>query len=143
MKEAERLRDNRLFDKLAGWFRRHVEVAWDDVYGGVFRNLQHVEKNTWLLDKVLWAQEEVLIGCMMIIERSGAAWAREMFDRAYQHVSANYPLKHRGSPLWIYASDRRVTFEAFSRFPKRVENYHHPRHLMLNLLSLERMIKKA
>ena len=143
MKEAERLRDNRLFDKLAGWFRRHVEVAWDDVYGGVFRNLQHVEKNTWLLDKVLWAQEEVLIGCMMIIERSGASWAREMFDRAYQHVSANYPLKHRGSPLWIYASDRRVTFEAFSRFPKRVENYHHPRHLMLNLLSLERMIKKA
>ena len=143
MKEAERLRDNRLFEKLAAWFRRHVEVAWDDVYGGVFRNLQNVDKNSWILDKVLWAQEEVLIGCMMIIERTGATWAKEMFDRMYLYVREKYPLKAQGSPLWMYASDRRVTYEAFSKMPKRVENYHHPRYLMLNLLSLERMIKKA
>lgn len=143
MKEAERLRDNHLFEKLAAWFRRHVEVAWDDTYGGVFRNLQNVDKNIWILDKVLWAQEEVLIGCMMIIERTGATWAKEMFDRMYQYVRDKYPLKRQGSPLWMYASDRRVTYEAFSRMPKRVENYHHPRYLMLNLLSLERMTKKA
>ncbi len=65
-----------------------------------------------------------------------------MFDRMYRYVRDNYPLKSRGSALWMYASDRRVTFEAFSQMPKRVENYHHPRHLMLNLLSLERMIKR-
>lgn len=143
MKEAERLRDARLFEKLSKWFQRHVELAWDDVYGGVFRNLQNVDKNTWILDKVLWAQEEVLIGCMMIIERTGATWAREMFERMYEYVRNKYPLQQLGSPLWMYASDRRVTYEAFSRMPKRVENYHHPRYLMLNLLSLERMIKKA
>jgi mannose/cellobiose epimerase-like protein (N-acyl-D-glucosamine 2-epimerase family) len=143
MKEAQRLRDDKLFETLAGWFRRHVEVAWDNVYGGVFRNLQNVDKNIWTLDKVLWAQEEVLIGSMMIIERTGAHWAQEMFARMYLYVRDKYPLKSHGSPLWMYASDRRVTYEAFSRMPKRVENYHHPRHLMLNLLSLERMIKKA
>ena len=143
MLEAQRLRDDKLFQTLAGWFRRHVEVAWDDVYGGVFRNLQNVDKNIWTLDKVLWAQEEVLIGCMMIIERTGAPWANEMFDRMYKHVRDKYPLKAHGSPLWIYASDRRVTHEAFLRMPKRIENYHHPRHLMLNLLSLERMIKRG
>lgn len=143
MKEAERLRDSKLFEQLAGWFRRHVEVAWDDVYGGVFRNLQHVDKNIWITDKVLWAQEEVLIGCMMIIERTGASWAKDMFGRMYNHVRDKYPLKRYGSPLWIYASDRRVSYESFSRMPKRVENYHHPRYLMLNLLSVERMIKKA
>lgn len=143
MDEARRLRDPKLFDKLAGWFRRHVEVAWDDVYGGVFRNLQNVEKNVWTLDKVLWAQEEVLIGCLMIIERSGASWAKEMFARMYTHVRDRYPLKAHGSPLWMFASDRRVTYEAFTRMPKRVENFHHPRHLMLNLLSLERMIRNG
>jgi N-acylglucosamine 2-epimerase len=143
MYEALRLRDDKLFETLAGWFRRHVEVAWDDVYGGVFRNLQNVEKNIWTLDKVLWAQEEVLIGCMTIIERTGAPWAKEMFARMYSHVRAKYPLTSRGSPLWMYASDRRVTYEAFSRMPKRVENFHHPRHLMLNLLSLERMIRRG
>jgi len=36
-----------------------------------------------------------------------------------------------------------VEFEAFKAMPKRIENYHHPRHLMLNLLSLDRMIKKG
>ncbi len=143
MLEAQRLGDDKLFAMLAAWFRRHVEVAWDDVYGGVFRNLQNVDKNIWTLNKVLWAQEEVLIGCMMIIERTGAPWAKEMFDRMYRHVRDKYPLKNLGSPLWMYASDRRVTYEAFSRMPKRIENFHHPRHLMLNLLSLERMIKRG
>jgi len=56
-----------------------------------------------------------------------------MFD----YVQANYPLKRYGFPLWISASDRKVTFE---RHATRVENFHHPRHLMLNLLSLERMM---
>ena len=143
MLEAQRLRNDKLFKTFAGWFRHHVEVAWDDVYGGAFRNLQNVEKDTWTLDKVLWLQEEVLIGCLMIIEHSGDPWAIEMFDRMYKYVREKYPLKAHGSPLWMYGSDRRVTFEAFSRMPKRVENYHHPRHLMLNLLSLERMIKRS
>ena len=143
MLEAQRLRNEKLFETFTGWFRHHVEVAWDDVYGGAFRNLQNVEKDIWTLDKVLWLQEEVLIGCLMIIERTGDPWAIEMFDRTYKYVRDKYPLKAHGSPLWMYASDRRVTYEAFSRMPKRIENYHHPRHLMLNLLSLERMLKRS
>lgn len=141
--EAARQRDRKLFDTLAVWFKRHVEVAWDDVYGGVFRNLQNVDKNIWLVDKVLWAQEEVLIGSMFIIERTGAQWAKEMFDRMYTYVQSMYPLHRYGSPLWMYAADRKATYEAFTRMTKRVENFHHPRHLMLNLLSLERMIKRG
>jgi mannose/cellobiose epimerase-like protein (N-acyl-D-glucosamine 2-epimerase family) len=140
--EAARRRDTRLFDTLSLWFKRHVEVAWDDVYDGVFRNLQDVEKNTWIVDKVLWAQEEVLIGSMFIIERTGVQWAREMFDKTYRYVRSKYPLTQQGSPLWIYASDRKVSFETFLKMPKRVENFHHPRHLMLNLLSIERMLKR-
>ncbi len=143
MDEAARLRNKKLFDTLAGWFKRHVEVAWDNVYGGVFRNLQHVDKNIWVVDKVLWAQEEVLIGSMFIIEHTGAQWAQDMFDEVYAYVRDKYPLKQHGSPLWMYASDREVSFEAYMKMPKRVENFHHPRHLMLNLLSLERMIKRG
>ena len=79
----------------------------------------------------------------MIFEHTGAPWAREIFDRTYVYVRDKYPLAEQGSPLWMYASDRRVTYEAFSRMPKRVENYHHPRHLMLNLLSIGRMLKRG
>ncbi len=138
--EAVRRRDESLFDKLALWLKRHIEAAWDDVYGGVFRNLQHVDRNVWLVDKVLWAQEEVLIGSMLIIERRGYDWAIDVFRRTNEYVRQKYPLHRYGSPLWIYASDRKVSYEAFLKLPKRVENFHHPRHLMLNLLSLERMI---
>ena len=139
--EAVRRGDKGLFEALAGHFKRHVEVAWDDVYGGVFRNLQNVNGNVWTVDKVLWAQEEVLIGTMLIIEHTGAQWAQDMFTRMYTYVHEKYPLKRSVSPLWIYASDRKVTLEAYSRMPKRVENFHHPRHLMLNLLSIERMMR--
>ena len=140
--EAERLKDKKLFDTFAERFRRHVEVAWDDVYNGVFRNLMNVKENLWTLDKVLWAQEEVLIGSLFIYEKNGADWAREMFSRAYEYVLKTYPLKKYGSPVWMYAGNRKVEFEEFKTRPKRIENYHHPRHLMLNLLSLERMLKR-
>ena len=139
--EAVRRKDEPLFDKLTVWFKRHVEVAWDDVYGGVFRNLQNVDRNVWLVDKVLWAQEEVLIGTMLIIERRGYDWAVELFRKTNDYVREKYSLKRYGSPLWMYASDRQVNYQTFLKMPKRVENFHHPRHLMLNLLSLERMLR--
>lgn len=141
--EATRLRNEKLFTTLSEWFKRHVEVAWDDLYGGVFRNLQNAERNVWLVDKVLWAQEEVLIGSMFIFERTGSEWAREWFDKMYGYVMDKYPLKRHGSPLWMYASDRKASFEAFQKMPRRVENFHHPRHLMLNLLTIERMMKRG
>lgn len=141
--EAMRLKNEKLFASAAERFRRHVDVAWDDVYDGVFRNLQNVDKNVWTLDKVLWAQEEVLIGSLLVFEQTGADWAREMFDRTYNYVRATFSLKKYGSPVWMYAGNRKVEFEEFKTRPKRIENYHHPRHLMLNLLSIERMMKSG
>ncbi|TMA23582.1 MAG: hypothetical protein E6J87_25020 [Deltaproteobacteria bacterium] len=138
-----RRKDRALFDVLADRFRRHVEVAWDQVYGGVFRNLMHVDTNTWTLDKVLWAQEEVLIGSLLVYEHTGARWAMEMFERTLAYAEATYPLATHGSPAWMYAGNRRVEFEDFVKRPKRIEHYHHPRHLMLNLLSLERLIARG
>ncbi len=137
--EAARRRDKALFDLAARRFRRHVEVAWDDVYGGAFRSLDHVDKNIWKVDKVLWLQEEVLIGSLFLIEHTGASWAREMFDRMNSYVREKFTLQQYGFPLWMHAADRKATFE---RHSNRVENFHHPRHLMLNLLSIRRMIDR-
>ena len=138
MDEALRRSDRELFDRAAGRFRRHLEVAWDDVYGGVFHCARDIERNEWFLDKVLWAQEEALIGCLMLVEHAGDDWAREWFDRIFRYVQDRYPLSRYHLPLWITAADRKVTFVPHYH---RIENYHHPRHLMLNLLAIERMIK--
>jgi mannose/cellobiose epimerase-like protein (N-acyl-D-glucosamine 2-epimerase family) len=143
--EADRLKNMDLFEICAERFRRHVEVAWDDVYGGVYRSLNHVDDNLWTLDKVLWEQEEVLIGSLFVYEHTGSEWARDMFGKMYTYVRQKY-LQY-GSPLWKTTADRKVT--PTSRFAGEaqavlhlgaLEHYHHLRHLMFNLLSIERML---
>ena len=140
--EAVRLKDRALFELTAKRFKRHLEVAWDDVYGGLFRNLRHVDNNVWDVDKAGWVQMEGLIGLICIIEHTGAQWAKDFFGRLYPWVMAKYPLKQYGLPLWIDYADRWVTFNK-GEGGRRAENFHHPRHLMLNLTAFDRMIKRG
>jgi N-acylglucosamine 2-epimerase len=137
MAEAVRRKDSALFELAAKRFKRHVEVAWDPVYGGVFRSLNHVDKNIWLVDKVLWAQEEALIGSLLAFEQTRWKWAKDWFIKMYNYVHEKWPLSKHGHALWDNGTDRKVTYvEHYNR----VENYHHPRHLMLNLLALDRLV---
>jgi mannose/cellobiose epimerase-like protein (N-acyl-D-glucosamine 2-epimerase family) len=140
MDEAVRRKDRTLFEPAAARLRRAVEVAWDDVYGGVFRSLNDAEANVWFTDKVLWAQEEVLIGTLLAAEHAGNAWAREWFVKMYNYVHDKWPLAKHGFPLWDNGTDRKVTFVPHST---RIENFHHPRHLMLNLLASTRLLDRG
>jgi mannose/cellobiose epimerase-like protein (N-acyl-D-glucosamine 2-epimerase family) len=140
--EAVRRKDRALFDRAAERFKRHTEVAWDDVYSGLFRNLRHVDNNIWDVDKAGWVQMEGLIGTLCIVEHTGAQWAKDFFGKLYPWVMAKFPLKQYGYPLWLDYTDRWVTFNR-GEDGRRAENFHHPRHLMLNLLAVERMIKRG
>jgi mannose/cellobiose epimerase-like protein (N-acyl-D-glucosamine 2-epimerase family) len=140
--EAVRRKDKALFDRAAESFKRHCEVAWDDVYGGLFRSLNHVDKNLWAVDKVGWLQQEGLIGSMCLIEHTGDPWARNFFAKLHDWVMDKFPLKKYGYPLWIDGADRKVTFNKGDG-TRRAENFHYPRYLMLNLLAVERIIKRG
>ena len=138
--EAARIHDRALFDLTADRLRRHIEVAWDDVYGGLYGTLNNVDKNTWALAKINYVQAEALEGLLSIIEHTGADWAQDWFGRIFDYTKEKFPLKQYGFPLWLVYGDRKVTFV---RNTNRVENYHHPRHLILNLERLERMAKRG
>jgi N-acylglucosamine 2-epimerase len=140
MYEAVRRRDRKLWDIAAERFKRHVEVAWDDVYQGAFHTLTNVDDNEWVVQKAQWLQAEILVGTMFLIEHAGDEWAKEWYGKTYRHVRDKYVLKQYGFPLWIDYADRKVTFV---RHASRAENFHHPRHLMLNLLAIERIIKRG
>ena len=140
MYEAVRRRDKKLWDTATERFKRHVEVSWDDVYQGAFHTLTHVDRNEWETQKAQWLQAEILIGTMYMIEHTGDEWAKEWYGKTYRYVRDKYVLKQYGFPLWIDYADRKVTFE---RHYNRAENFHHPRHLMLNLLAIERMMKRG
>ena len=136
MDEALRRKDQPLYNRLTQLFRRHVEVAQDRVYGGLYCNLRHVDENRWVLQKVLFPQQEALIGMLMMVEHTGDAWAAARFAELNAWAHAKYPLTAHGSPIWQVSGNRTVDF-----IPdvERVENYHHPRFLMLNLLALGRL----
>lgn len=139
MFEAIRRKDRALFDRASQVLEHSCEVFWDDIYGGFMSGLQHIDDYVWQTGKSLWLQEEVLIGTLCAIEHTGAEWAKNWFSREYEYVLEKFPLKQYGYPLWILYSDRKVTFE---RGYDRVGNFHHPRHLMMNLLALDRMIER-
>jgi N-acylglucosamine 2-epimerase len=138
MFEAARRKDSSLFKRTSELFRRHVEVAHDAVYGGYFRSLDHVDNNVWKVDKVLWLQEEILIGTLFIAEHTGDGWAQKCFQDTLEYVHSKFDMS--GYKFWASAGDRVLKEKAMNR----AEHYHHPRHLMLNLLSLKRiMARKA
>ena len=140
MDEARRRKDRGLFDEAARLFKRTLEVAWDDVYQGWFRGCRHVDEDIWILDKASWVQEEALVGLMLIIEHTGAEWAKDWLRRGYTYVIENFPLEPHGYALWDLYPDRWVTFvEDF----ERIGHFHHPRHLMLNLEALNRMKERG
>lgn len=137
MFEAIRRGDKTLFNTAAERFKRSIEVFWDDVYGGMLAGLEHVDKNIWETSKSLWLQEEILIGTLSAYEHTGAQWAKDWFEKQYTYVRETYPLKSHGHALWQLYGDRKVTYLERAT---RVGNFHHPRHLMINIQALDRMI---
>lgn len=139
MQEAVRRGDEQLFDKAVERFKRHVEVLWDDVYGGLF-SLKHVDDNLWNTNKPLWLQVEVLFGTLTLIELTGDPWAKEWFSKMYSYFRDKFYLKRHGLPLWLFYGDRKVTFRPHASL---VGIFQQPRHLMLNLLTLDRIIENG
>jgi mannose/cellobiose epimerase-like protein (N-acyl-D-glucosamine 2-epimerase family) len=137
MAEAVRRKNRSLFDGAAAAFERHVAVATDPLYGGCFTGLDNVDKYIFKLDKVLWLQEEVLNGTMILMEHTDDEWAREQFAKTYAYVKDKYV--HPEYAFVVESGDRKM--DKYSMH--RAEHYHHPRRLMLNLLSLKRMIKRG
>jgi mannose/cellobiose epimerase-like protein (N-acyl-D-glucosamine 2-epimerase family) len=132
-----RRKDRALFNLAAERFRRHLEVAWDDVYGGLFRAVN--VHGAYTFDKVLWLQEEALVGCLILSEHAGLDWAGEWFARVFDYVEEHFSLQQYGYPLYLYSGDRKVSY---AEHVGRKEHYHHPRCVMRNLLGLERMIER-
>ena len=139
--EALRLKDVQLFNAAAERFMRHVEVAWDYVYGGVFRSLDNVKRNAWTLDVVLLFQVEALNGCMLLAEHTGSQWARDWYAKFFDFIQNRYDLRKHGYSPWMSTGDRTGTPPEFSS--PRIGNFHYPQSLMLNILSMERIIERG
>ncbi len=149
MQLALQKKDQVLFDKAKNNFRRFLEMGWDYNFDGWASENYHVfGSEDYILGtdystKTMWAHTEILVGCMMVFENTGEAWARDWYQRTWEYVIKTFRL---GAGAWEQAVNREgepISREKWGINPMRRGNYHQPRFLMLNMLSLDRMIKRG
>ncbi|MEN6450273.1 MAG: AGE family epimerase/isomerase [Thermoguttaceae bacterium] len=144
--ETVRTKDRALFDLIAARVRRVVEMCWDYVFDGwaggdcfVFATPQHSQGPDYSV-KTMWSQCEILIACLTILEYTGQAWAKEWYDRVRAFTLRTMPVARHG--VWRQAVDRRGNdIKRAGISTTRKDNFHQVRMLMLNLLTLDRMIR--
>jgi len=145
MHEALRTKDRALFNTTKTRVRRLIEMCWDYVFDG------WGDGNFFALDtpehgrgpqfevKTMWAHCEVLIACMTVLEYTGEVWAKEWYERTRDYLLGT--MANTGHGVWRQAVDRRGNdLKRVGVSEKRKGNFHQPRFLMMNLLSIERMI---
>ncbi len=156
--EANRRQDGVLWDTCAARIRHHFEAGWDFIYGGLAQwvNVDHPSYQ-WPTEaapgihlqfefigeygylKSLWCHSEAMVATLNVFERTGALWAAEYYGMAYRIANKKFWQKDRGYPAsHMLFADRRMTFQPHV---SRQDNYHSVRQLILNILTLDRMIK--
>lgn len=159
MDEANRRGDKTLWNTCAKRMLHHLDCGWDHIYGGICQWV-NVDQGGFLWPpetpvgtdfafrfvgeynymKTLWGMDEVLVGCLNVFEQTGAEWAARYFGMAYQVISEKFSQKKRNLPGYALFTDRHFTFQPHVA---RQDNYHPLRQLMLNLLTLDRMIQAS
>jgi hypothetical protein len=148
MHEALRRKDQSLFDTAKKRIRRLLEMCWDYVFEGwggsdffVF-DTDRRPRGPQFDVKTMWAHCELLIACMTILEYTAEAWAKEWYERIRAFTLRVMPCPGHG--IWRQAVDRLGNdVQRAGLSTTRRGNFHQPRCLMLNLLSLNRMLEHA
>jgi N-acylglucosamine 2-epimerase len=148
MQEGLRTKDRKLFTTTKNRIRRLVQMCWDYVYegwgdGDFFAETtpEHARGPGYDV-KTMWAHCEVLIALMTILEYTGEVWAKEWYDRT--HAFTLRTMANTGHGVWRQAVDRQGNdLKRVGVSAHRKGNFHQPRMLMLNLLSLDRMIQNG
>jgi N-acylglucosamine 2-epimerase len=137
MNYAVLIKDPDLFKRASKEFKRHVDSSWDDVYGGYYHELTHVDKNIWTLNKLRWVHEEILIGAMILIEHTGDEWAINCYAKTEEYIRKNYVRPEYA--FVIDSGDRKMQ----KHTQVRAEHYHYPRQLMVGILAIDRILSRG
>jgi len=142
--EAIRRKDQSLFSDAKSIVRRYIEMCWDYAFEGfgaghfyVFDGPGRTREKLYGV-KTMWSHCELLVALMHILEYAGELWAKEWYQRLRAYAIKSFDTDYG---VWRQAVDRFGEDAARRGTPtKRKGNFHQPRYMMLNLLSLERMV---
>lgn len=159
MDEALRRGDQGMFDLAVRQVRQHLDIGWDHVYGGLPEWINvGAGDYEWppmklpgnrpelritgekFYYKSMWANQEVLVSTLKIYEHTGAEWAARYFNLAQKVQDEKFSLRRFGLPGYSLGEDRQFTFKP-EYHTTRQDNYHPLRRLMMNLRTLERLLR--
>ena len=131
---AQRLGKADLARTLANRMRLLIEKTWDYRYGGVGDTAFYAKatethpEGTDFSIKTMWAQTEIMLGCMVVIQAYQEPWAYGWFQRTEDFLLRTM---RTGIGVWRQAVDRQgrpKQREGIS--PYRKGNFHQPRMLI-------------
>jgi N-acylglucosamine 2-epimerase len=104
---ARRTARPEVIERAAEVIRRHLEAGWDPEYGGLFLGidaeggdpyLPHSEKKAW------WPHTEALYALLLTHRLTGAAWARDWYERVHHWSWSHFHMPEVGE--WRQRLDR-------------------------------------
>ena len=156
--EALRREDMDLVETCCDRTRRHLDIGWDHVFGGLAEwvnvdqrthewgpqqfgdvtvDLQMIGEYNYL--KSFWSLNEVMLTTLYIYQLRRSAWAARYFRLARGVVDRKFSRHAQGQATYALAADRKM-----ERIPTgtKQDNYHPPRRMMRNLLSIEQILSE-
>ncbi|MHB9105982.1 MAG: AGE family epimerase/isomerase [Armatimonadota bacterium] len=110
--------------------RRHLEVGWDEEYGGLRLAIDAggAEEVAWQKAdcKPWWVQAEALVATAYALSHTGEDWCRAWHDRVFDYAIAHYP---QPAGEWTQWLDRQGNTTGTAALPVK-DPFHLPRALM-------------
>jgi N-acylglucosamine 2-epimerase len=135
-----RLGDEERIRQAVETIRWHIELAWDDKYGGILLGLDAEGGEPWWKfadTKLWWPHTEALYGLLLAYELSGEPWCLKWYEKVHDYAFSHYPVPVHGE--WTQKLDRRgQPLTSTVALPVK-DPFHLPRALIHCIDVLERL----
>jgi N-acylglucosamine 2-epimerase len=108
----ERLGDAERIRTCCRLIKRHLELAWDEPYGGLILGLdiEGVDPPYWKypMYKPWWVQAEALVATAYAYAHTRESWCLEWHRKVQEYAFAHYPVKTGEWSQWVDREGRRM-----------------------------------
>lgn len=134
--------DQATIDTAIRLMRRHLELGWDDEFGGILLAIDadgRADVGWNFADtKLWWPHTEAMYGLLLAHEFSAQPWCLEWYRKVHDYAFSHYPVKEHGE--WTQKLDRHGRpFTQTVALPVK-DPFHLPRALILSLDVLARLL---
>lgn len=144
---ARDLGDTATLDRACETIRRHLEIGWDEEYGGLFyavdardANIDQRHEVGWPFaeTKLWWPHTECLYATLLAYEHCRQQWCLDWHEKLREWSFAHFPVPKHGE--WYQKLDRQGRpFSQTVALPVK-DPFHLPRALILSVECLNRLL---